>query len=256
MSRWGSRPLPWRRGLRALRIWRSVLALLFFLWWDSCSWTYPGGVSEERRQTRQQQRARWLTRELLHLGSAFIKLGQLLSARPDVLPAGWVAELADLQDRVPAFPFDQAQALLESELGARCAEIIDLDENPLAAASLAQVHRASLRSGRQVVLKIQRPGLESVFRLDLEVMQQVASVLQRHPQWGRGRDWVAIAQECRRVLLRELDFRLEAQHAARFRQQFLDDPRILVPGVIWELSTRQCFVSITCQASRSTIAMS
>ena len=70
-------------------------------------------------------------------------------------------------------------------------------------------------------------------------MQQVASVLQRHPQWGRGRDWVAIAQECRRVLLRELDFRIEAQHAARFRQQFLDDPRIRVPGVIWELSTRK-----------------
>ena len=239
MSRWWARPLPWRRGLRALRIWRTVLVLLFLLWWDSCGWTYPGGVSPERRQTRQQQRARWLTRELLHLGSAFIKLGQLLSARPDVLPAGWVAELADLQDKVPAFPFDQAQALLEAELGARCAEIIDLDEHPLAAASLAQVHRASLRSGRQVVLKIQRPGLESLFRLDLEVMQQVASVLQRHPQWGRGRDWVAIAQECRRVLLRELDFRLEAQHAARFRQQFLDDPRIRVPGVIWELSTRQ-----------------
>ena len=86
--------------------------------------------------------------------------------------------------------------LLEEELGARCAEIIDLDEQPIAAASLAQVHRASLRSGRQVVLKIQRPGLESVFRLDLEVMQQVAAVLQRHPKWGRGRDWVAIAQEC------------------------------------------------------------
>ena len=112
--------------------------LLFLLWWDSCGWTYPGGVSLERRQTRQQLRARWLTQELLQLGSAFIKLGQLLSARPDVLPAGWVAELADLQDKVPAFPFDQAQALLESELGARCAEIIDLDESPLAAASLAR----------------------------------------------------------------------------------------------------------------------
>ena len=92
-------------------------------------------MTPERRQTRQQQRARWLTAELLHLGSAFIKLGQLLSARPDVLPAGWVAELAELQDKVPAFPFDQAQSLLEEELGARCAEIIDLDEQPLGAAS-------------------------------------------------------------------------------------------------------------------------
>ena len=65
MSRWGLSPLPWRRGLRALRIWRSVLTLLFFLWWDSCSWTYPGDVSDERRQIRQQRRARWLTRELV-----------------------------------------------------------------------------------------------------------------------------------------------------------------------------------------------
>jgi predicted unusual protein kinase regulating ubiquinone biosynthesis (AarF/ABC1/UbiB family) len=89
------------------------------------------------------------------------------------------------------------------------------------------------------VLKVQRPGLERLFRLDLEVLQQVAAVVQRHPRWGRGRDWVAIAQECRRVLLRELDFRLEAQHAARFRQQFLDDPGIRIPAVVWELSSRR-----------------
>lgn len=230
---------PLRRALRGLRIWRSVLTLMVLLWWDGRAWTYRGGCTEERRAARQQCRARWLTAELLELGSAFIKLGQLLSARPDVLPAGWVSELADLQDKVPSFSFDRAQAVLEDELGQRCVEIIDLDQEPLGAASLAQVHRARLRSGRQVVLKIQRPGLEAVFRLDLEVMQQVAAVLQRHPSWGRGRDWLGIAQECRRVLLRELDFRTEAQYAARFRQQFLDDPRIRVPGVIWELSSRR-----------------
>ena len=173
------------------------------------------------------------------MGSAFIKLGQLLSARPDVLPAGYVEELAHLQDRVPAFPFVTVQALLEQELGERCAEIVDLEEQPLGSASLAQVHRASLRSGRQVVFKIQRPGLERLFRLDLEVLQQIAALLQRHPRWGQGRDWVSIAQECRRVLLRELDFRLEAEHAARFRQQFLSDPGIRVPAVIWELSSRR-----------------
>ena len=228
------------RGLgRSLRIWRAVLQLLLGLWWDAASWTYPGGVSDDRRAARQRRRARWLTAELLQMGSAFIKLGQLLSARPDVLPAGYVEELAHLQDQVPSFPFSTAQALLEQELGERCAEIVDLEVLPLGAASLAQVHRASLRSGRQVVFKIQRPGLERLFRLDLEVLQQVAAVLQRHPRWGVGRDWVSIAQECRRVLLRELDFRVEAEHAARFRQQFLDDPGIRVPAVVWELSTRR-----------------
>ena len=224
---------------RVLRIWSAVLQLLLWLWLDGKAWSYHGGATAERRAARQRRRARWLTAELLELGSAFIKLGQLLSARPDVLPASWVEELARLQDSVPAFSFETAQALLEQELGERCAEIIDIDPEPLGAASLAQVHRASLRSGRQVVFKIQRPGLERLFRLDLEVLQQVAAVLQRHPRWGVGRDWVSIAQECRRVLLRELDFRVEAEHAARFRQQFLDDPGIRVPAVVWELSTRR-----------------
>jgi predicted unusual protein kinase regulating ubiquinone biosynthesis (AarF/ABC1/UbiB family) len=231
------------RGLRStprvLRIWWTVLQLLWSLWLEGKGWSYRGGMTPERRAARQRRCARWLTARLLSLGSAFIKLGQLLSARPDVLPASWVEELSRLQDSVPAFSFDTAQALLEQELGERCAEIIDIEAEPLGAASLAQVHRASLRSGRQVVFKIQRPGLERLFRLDLEVMQQVAAVLQRHPRWGAGRDWVSIAQECRRVLLRELDFRLEAEHAARFRQQFLDDPGIRIPAVVWELTTRR-----------------
>ena len=225
--------------LRPLRIWWLALRLAAGLWWNGQAWTYPGGVSPERRAQRSRHLARWLTGQFLELGSAFIKLGQLLSARPDVLPAELVEELARLQDQVPAFPFAVVQDLLQQELGERCAEIIDLEEEPLGSASLAQVHRASLRSGRQVVLKVQRPGLERLFRLDLEVLQQVAAVVQRHPRWGRGRDWVAIAQECRRVLLRELDFRLEAQHAARFRQQFLDDPGIRIPAVVWELSGRR-----------------
>ncbi|MEB3308242.1 MAG: AarF/ABC1/UbiB kinase family protein [Cyanobacteriota bacterium] len=224
---------------RPLRIWWLALGLLLSFWWGGQRWSYPGGWSEERQRLRDRRRASWLARRFLELGSAFIKLGQLLSARPDVLPAELVEELAHLQDRVPAFPFRVVQELLEQELGERCAEIIDLEDVPLGSASLAQVHRASLRSGRQVVLKVQRPGLERIFRLDLEVMQQVAALVQRHPRWGRGRDWVGIAQECRRVLLRELDFRLEAEHAARFRQQFLEDPGIRVPAVVWELSGRR-----------------
>jgi predicted unusual protein kinase regulating ubiquinone biosynthesis (AarF/ABC1/UbiB family) len=222
-----------------LRIWWLVLRLLSSLWWNGRRWSYPGGITPERLARRQRRLARWLTGQFLLLGSAFIKVGQLLSARPDVLPAEVVEELASLQDRVPAFPFPVVEAILERELGQRRLEIIDLEVAPLGSASLAQVHRASLRSGRQVVFKVQRPGLEQLFRLDLEVLQQVAAAVQRHPRWGQGRDWVGIAKECRRVLLRELDFRLEAQHAARFRQQFLDDATIRVPAVVWELSSRR-----------------
>jgi len=224
---------------RSLRIWSVVLQLLARLWWDGRPWTYPGGPTPERQERRQRRLAAWLVAELLGLGSAFIKLGQLLSARPDLLPAAWVEQLSQLQDRVPSFPFAQAEALLETELGLRCREIVEIEPVPLGSASLAQVHRAQLRSGRDVVLKLQRPGLERLFRLDLQVMQQVAAVLQRHPSWGRGRDWVAMARECRRVLLRELDFRLEAEHAARFRQQFLDDDGVRIPAVVWELSSER-----------------
>ena len=237
-----SLPSPAGWGLRLgrpLRIWRLALQVVSGLWWNSRRWTYRGGFTPERLAARQRRQARWLTRQFLELGSAFIKLGQLLSARPDVLPAHVVEELAHLQDRVPAFPFAQVEAILEEELGERRAEIIDLEVEPLGSASLAQVHRASLRSGRQVVFKVQRPALERLFRLDLEVLQQVAAAVQQHPRWGRGRDWVGIAKECRRVLLRELDFRLEAEHAARFRQQFFDDPNIRIPAVVWELSSRR-----------------
>ena len=231
----------WHLG-RPLRIWRLALTLVARLWWDGRRWTYPGGMTVARRLGRQRRLAHWLTEQFLELGSAFIKLGQLLSARPDVLPADVVEELARLQDNVPAFPFAVVEAIIQEELAERCVEITDLETTPLGSASLAQVHRASLRSGRQVVLKVQRPGLERLFRLDLEVLQQVAAVVvwsQRYFRWGGASDWVAMARECRRVLLRELDFRLEAEHAARFRQQFLEDPGIRIPAVVWELSSRR-----------------
>ena len=223
---------------RSIKIWRVVLCLIFFLWWDSRRWSYVGGQSSKKQQLRQRIRAGWLTKQLLDLGSAFIKLGQLLSARPDVLPAGWIVELADLQDKVPPFNYEKAKSILQKELAIDFQEINQLDKSPIGAASIAQVHKAILKDGREVVFKIKRPELEKLFRLDLEVMQQVAAILQKNKNWSYGRDWIGIAKECKRVLLRELDFQIEAQYAARFRQQFFDEPKIKIPRVIWKLSTR------------------
>ena len=228
-----------RRSLRVLRIWKAVFILIILIWWDSQNWSYIKGYNKQNTQNRQIIRAKWLTKELLKLGSAFIKLGQLLSARPDILPAGWVVELADLQDKVPAFSFEKAENVISRELGNKVEQIVNIEKNPLGAASLAQVHRAWLKNGRDVVFKIQRPGLEKTFRLDLEVMQQVASLLQKNRNWSKGRDFIGIAKESRRVLLRELDFSLEAQYAARFRQQFIDDSKVIIPGVVWEMSTKK-----------------
>ena len=227
------------KGLRALRIWKEVLFLIIFLWWDSSKWTYIKGFTTSNKLRRQHVRAVWLTSTLINLGSAFIKIGQLLSARPDVLPAGWVVQLANLQDKVPPFSFNDASKILKTELGPKFYEIYDLQKEPLGAASLAQVHLAKLKNGRNIVLKIQRPELDKLFCLDLEIMQQVAFVLQKHPKWSKGRDWVGIAKESKKVLLKELDFRIEAQYAARFKQQFFDVENVKVPSVIWELSTKK-----------------
>ena len=228
----------WRQR-RIARIWGFVAQLLLRLWWDQQPWVDRGPGREERRRQRQHRRAQWLLRELISLGATFIKLGQLLSARPDVLPPDYVAQLSKLQDQVPSFPFPLARTLLREELGERLNQVVFIEETPLGSASLAQVHGARLADGRAVVLKLQRPNLDRLFQLDLEVMQQVAELLQRHPRWGRGRDWPALASQCRRVLLRELDFGLEAEYAARFRQQFADDPMVRVPAVVWELCSRR-----------------
>ena len=108
------------RLLRGLRIWRAVLTLLLFLWWDSQAWTYRTGLTPDRRAARQLLRARWLTAELLRLGSAFIKLGQLLSARPDILPAGWVAELARCRTAFPPSRLSRCSRCWRRSLAPMC----------------------------------------------------------------------------------------------------------------------------------------
>jgi len=222
---------------RALKIWKTLLILLFFLWFDSRKWTYLKGYNAKRRERRQIERAQWLTKELVKLGSAFIKLGQLLSARADVIPSSWVNELTSLQDRVPPFEFKKVKDILIYELGSSYEKIINIDPKTIGSASLAQVHKAKLINDRIVIFKVQRPGIEKFFRLDLDVMNQVAMVVQKNKNFSQGKDWIGIAKECKRVLLRELDFRIEAQYAARFKQQFLDDSKILIPSVFWDLSS-------------------
>ncbi len=222
---------------RAFKIWLILLGLLFYLWFDSKKCTYLKGYTSERREKRNTLRAKWLTKELIKLGSAFIKLGQLLSARADVIPSAWVNELTTLQDRVPPFSFNKVQEILIKQLGNSYKKIISINEIPIGSASLAQVHKARLINDKNVILKVQRPDIEKFFKLDLDVMNQVAKVVQRIKFLSRGNDWVGIAKESKRVLIRELDFRIEAQYAARFRQQFIDDSDVLIPSVFWDLST-------------------
>jgi len=223
---------------RAGLIWITLISLLTNLWIDNIRFTIFQTKSNEKSRV-QIKRARWFTNQLIKLGSAFIKIGQLLSARPDLIPNTWIQELSKLQDQVPNFSFAQVQDTIRDELGSKFNEIDQIICDPVGSASLAQVHRATLKDGKKVVFKVQRPNLKELFIIDLGIMQQIAGLLQKNKNWSRGRNWVEIAKECRKVLMKELDFNCEAQYAARFRQQFLEDENVEVPEVIWDMSSEK-----------------
>ncbi len=223
---------------RGFLIWITLISLLIKLWLDNIRFTIFQTKSSKKSRV-QIKRAKWFTNQLIKLGSAFIKIGQLLSARPDLIPNTWIQELSKLQDQVPNFSFEQVEETIRKELGSKSDEIDQIISEPVGSASLAQVHRANLKDGKKVVFKVQRPNLKELFIIDLGIMQQIAGLLQKNKNWSRGRNWVEIAKECRKVLLKELDFNCEAQYAARFRQQFLDDENVEVPEVIWDMSSEK-----------------
>ena len=223
---------------RGFLIWKTLIILLLNLWFDNLLFSVFQ-TSRDKKNEIQIKRARWFTDQLIKLGSAFIKIGQLLSARPDLIPNTWIQELSKLQDQVPQFSFMKVEETIKSELGRKFSEINQIIEAPIGSASLAQVHRATLKNGKEVVFKVQRPNLKDLFIIDLNIMQQIAYLLQKNKNWSRGRNWVEIAKECRKVLMKELDFNCEAQYAARFRQQFLDDENVEVPSVIWDMSSEK-----------------
>ena len=223
---------------RGFCIWKILVSLLIILWLDNFRFRLFQTKSNKKNKL-QVKRARWFTNQLINLGSAFIKIGQLLSARPDLIPNTWIQELSKLQDQVPKFSFAQVEETIKEELGLKFDEIDQITCHPVGSASLAQVHRATLKNGKEVVFKVQRPNLKELFIIDLGIMQQIASLLQKNKTWSRGRNWVEIAKECRKVLMKELDFNSEAQYAARFRQQFLDDNNVEIPEVIWDMSSEK-----------------
>ncbi|MFS8795916.1 AarF/ABC1/UbiB kinase family protein [Synechococcus sp. R70.1] len=228
-SRWG----------RLFDIWRFVLAWLFYLWLDQQAWSYGGQPTPERKAKRRRARAIWIRETLLHLGPTFIKVGQFFSTRADLFPSEYVEELSKLQDQVPAFGYEQVAAIVQQELGKPIEQIYSyFDPTPLAAASLGQVHRAKLKSGEEVVVKVQRPGLVRLFTIDLEIGRGIAEFFQHHTPWGgAGRDWIGIYEECRRTLWEEVDYLNEGRNADTFRRNFRDMPQIAVPKVYWRYTS-------------------
>jgi len=184
--------------------------------------------------------ARRFRRMLEELGPTFIKFGQMLSVRQDLFADDVIAELAGLQDRVPPFPGAEARAIVERELGQPLSALYaSFDEEPLAAASVAQVHVARLLEGDMVIVKVQRPGIDETVHADIQVLYLVARLVMRHiPEWRRF-DPPGLVSEFAASLLRELDFNDEGRSADRFRQEFASEPTIYVPRIYWELSGRR-----------------
>lgn len=177
-----------------------------------------------------------LRKTLEELGPTFVKLGQVFSMRSDLLPAEWVFELRKLHDHVPPVPFDRMKGHLESNLRRPLAEVfVHFEEQPMAAASLAQVHRAVLREGRQAVaVKIQRPNIRADIDGDIAMMEWLATRLNNHFDAAAMVDLPQLVREFRRTLLRELDYTREARHMAIFRANFADDPMVHIPELFGE----------------------
>lgn len=177
---------------------------------------------------------------LEELGPAFVKLGQILSTRPDILPPDIVEELKKLQDSVPPFSFSEVRAVIENEFEDKLENIYkEFEEKPVAAASISQVHRARLNSGKPVAVKVQRPGIERTINLDLNILKDLAHFIDHHTQYGKLYDCSRMVLEFENIIKNELDFTKEAENAEAFKQNFTRDKGITVPNVKWIYTTKR-----------------
>ncbi|MBA2734742.1 MAG: AarF/ABC1/UbiB kinase family protein, partial [Acidobacteria bacterium] len=179
-----------------------------------------------------------LSKDLEKMGPTFIKLAQLLSTRADILPVPYLEALARLQDDVEPFSFKEVEEIVTEELGVRLSKAFtNFEAQPVAAASLGQVHRAQMRDGREVVVKVQRPGIRELVLKDLEILQGIAEFLDNHTETGRRYEFSKILAELRKSLLRELDYSQEARHLITFNRNFREFERIVVPMPVEDYST-------------------
>jgi len=186
---------------------------------------------------------RRLRRALEDLGPTFIKFGQIMSTRSDIMPPEYLEELSYLQDDVPPVSWDEARKVVEGELGAPVEELFaQVDPTPIASASLAQVHVACLVGGEEVVVKIQRPNIEETVNLDLDIIYDLAQTAQRRISAASRFEVGDLAEEFASALRTEMDFRREAWNADRFRKNFEDEDHLYVPKIYWDYSTKRLLV--------------
>lgn len=231
-------PVNKTRYLKLILFFSAIFAHL--LWWDLILRQIP--LVKNRAKSTAISRYRRIAHRFrliaVEMGGVLIKLGQFLSVRVDILPAEVLVELADLQDEVPPEPLDRVLALLEAEFGRPVDAVFGrFDRATLAAASLAQTHKAILRDGREAVVKVQRPGIDVLVKTDLAAISVAIGWLKLYPRISRrvNLDW--LAAEFSAVTSRELDFMAEGKNAERFAADFKSEPALHVPAIYWDYST-------------------
>ncbi|MEW5920215.1 MAG: AarF/UbiB family protein [Bacillota bacterium] len=233
-----------------VRRYREIIAVFtkhgFGLLLERVGFRYPrkikGKISNNRTASGNggASSGKRLKLALEELGPAFVKLGQILSMRQDILPADIVEELKKLQDAVHPFPFSEVKALIETEFEDDLENIYkEFDEEPVAAASISQVHRATLISGKQVAVKVQRPDIEKVIDLDLNILKDMAHFIDHHTKYGELYDFGGMVTDFAKLIKDELDFTKEGENADTFRRNFSRDEGLIVPKVRWIYTTKR-----------------
>jgi len=196
---------------------------------------FRGAEGSAKKQARLEKQAVWLRESLIDLGPTFIKIGQALGTRADLLPLEYVKELQKLQDQVPAFPSSEAFAIVEAELGRSLQESYkEIDAEPIAAASLGQVYRARLHTGQEVAVKVQRPNLQSTISFDVAILFRLVKLTNRFfPKANENADWEGMLREFHSTIFEEMDYVKEGRNADRFRYNFRTWRAIRVPKIYW-----------------------
>lgn len=239
-------PAPWFVRPHLVARWREIASALarHGLGWflaeigsDNLIRFERGRLGHPRRDAPYGRAEHWRM-ALGDLGATFIKLGQMLSTRADLLPEDYITELAKLQDDAPAVPFDQVCQIVCEEIGKPPNEIFaEFSPEPLASASIGQVHTGVLKDGHKVVVKVQRPGVRALVEQDLEILRGLVEWIEAHTEFGRQYRPTALLDEFAYTLRSELDYRREGQNAERFRRNFAGEPALHVPLVHWDFTT-------------------